>query len=161
MLCLQKYFSPVLPQVYRTCSVPTATKPYSSPVHEFRSDGLCFNPWYIKQDNSSCAHSSNLLSVGYRSHLFLSLILTLEDQRNSSSPAMPWKPYQHWLTLVQYVKISYQEDIIWPHSTLVCTTQNIRRLTGSFHLRWFLPPPQPRTIKRMTVLAQNNKSLRR
>lgn len=82
------FFSRASPSRHNLFSA-TATKPYSSPVHVFGSDGLCFNPRYIKQDNSSYARSSNLLSVGYRSHLFLSLILTLEEQRNSSSPTVP------------------------------------------------------------------------
>lgn len=46
----------------------------------------------------------------------LSLILTLKERRNSSSPAEPWKQDQHWPTLLRNIKISYQEDMIWPHS---------------------------------------------
>lgn len=73
----------------------------------------------------------------------LSLILTPEGPRNSPSTAVLRKQYQHWLTPVQYIKMSYQEDVIWPHSTLGSLYGNEHQAaTGSFHLRWFFPSPK-------------------
>lgn len=124
-----------------------------------RSSSLCSNPDTSGKTAAHAQAAANCWQVS-RSPV-LSLILTPEELRDSPSAAALWKQYEHWLTLVQYVKISYQEDIIWLHSMLGSLYCNQHQAsTASFHLRWFSPSPKQEWQK-MTALAQNNKSLRR
>lgn len=148
MLHLQKSISPpVLPQADITRSV---WQQQSLILHLFTCPDLTASASApdTSQHQLMCKQQQSAVG-GVSQSPILSLILTLEVQRSSSSPAVAWKQYQHWLTLVQHIKISYQEDIIWPWSTLVCTAQNIRQLENSFKV---VPPLSPTTNdKKMTV----------